>query len=184
MLTKGGTMAIEFESLTMMDFRRSPGSILDRVSREGTAFIIERSGRQMACLVPVSLFLPDIKQSRLNEEMDELHQKGEHPLMAISDAKEVVIQFQEILGDKTITIKVLLPHGYPNAPPKVYASPIVHDAPHRWQDGSLCIVGATVDWNPGKHTIAFLLTWVRKWLSNYDHWRRTGQWPVPESEDV
>ena len=53
-----GTMFIEFKSLPMMALRSRPGEVLDEVSREGTSFLIERNGQQLACLVPISCFLP------------------------------------------------------------------------------------------------------------------------------
>ncbi len=170
-------MTLEFESLTMMDFRKSPGSILDRVSKDGEAFIIERSGQQQACLVPVSVFLPVLQQNRFNKERNELQQKGIHPKITISDKKEVEMRFHETIGEEKITIMIVLPHGYPNVAPKVYASPIVINTPHRWQDGSLCIFGAIANWNPGKHNIASVLTLARKWLSNYNKWLEKGNWP-------
>ena len=51
-------MPLEFKSLPMMTLRSSPGEILDRVSRHGEAFVIERSGQQLACLVPIANFPP------------------------------------------------------------------------------------------------------------------------------
>ncbi len=177
-------MTLEFKSLTMMDFRRSPGSILDRVSKDGEAFVIERNGQQKACLVPVSVFLPDIQQSRFNEEINELNLKGKRPKISISATKEVEMRFQETVGEEKISIMILLPHGYPNVAPKVYASPIADNTPHRWQDGSLCIFGSIANWNPGKHNIIFLLTLTKKWLSNYDQWRKTGKWTIQEKEDL
>ena len=46
------TMHIEFKPLPMMALRSSPGEVLDEVSREGAAYLIERNGQQKACLVP------------------------------------------------------------------------------------------------------------------------------------
>ena len=45
-------MHIEFKPLPMMALRSSPGEVLDEVSREGAAYLIERNGQQKACLVP------------------------------------------------------------------------------------------------------------------------------------
>lgn len=170
-------MELDFKTLTMMELRSSPGGILDRVHEGGEAFIIERNGRQKACLVPVWYFLPDIPKNKVNEELNELRQNGEEPLLTVSDKKELEILFKETVKRDEVTLKILLPHGYPNVAPKVYASPIVNDAPHRWQDGALCIFGAMTNWNPGKHNIAFVLTLARKWLSDYTEWREKGRWP-------
>ena len=174
-------MELEFKSLSMMELRSSPGDILDRVYKHGEAFIIERSGQQKACLVPISHFFPDIPKSKVNEELDELRRKGEEPTLAISDEKELAILFKRSIKNIEVTIKIILPHGYPNAAPKVYASPIRANAPHRWQDGALCIFGAMTSWNPGKHDLSFVLQLSREWLSNYEHWDETGTWS-PQKE--
>ncbi len=170
-------MELDFKTLTMMELRRSPGEILDRVYEKDEAFIIERSGRQKACLVPIAYFLPDIPKDKVNNELDELRQKGEKLSLTISDGKELVILFKEIAYKYEVTLKILLPHGYPNNAPKIFASPIINDAPHRWKDGSLCIFGVMANWNPGKHNIAFVLNLARKWLSNYSEWQEKGRWP-------
>lgn len=170
-------MALDFKNLTMMELRSSPGEILDRVYKNGEAFIIERSGRQKACLVPIWYFLPDIPKDKVNEELDELRKRGERPLLAFSDNKELEIIFKEAGDECEITLTIVLPHGYPNNAPKIYASPIVSNTPHRWQDGALCIFGAMANWNPGKHNIAFALKLARKWLSNYSEWQEEGRWP-------
>jgi hypothetical protein len=170
-------MEFDFKTLTMMKLRSSPGEILDRVHEGGEAFIIERNGRQKACLVPVWYFLPDIPKNKVNEEINELHDNGENPIVTVSNKKEVEMLFKETVKRDEITIKIILPHGYPNVAPKVYVSPITTDTPHRWQDGALCIFGAMTNWNPGKHNVAFVLTLARKWLSSYSEWREKGSWP-------
>ena len=170
-------MELDFKTLTMMDLRRSPGEILDRVHGGDEAFIIERNGRQKACLVPIWYFLPDIPKDKVNKELNELRQKGEKPTLKLSDTKELIILFKEAVYKYEVTLKILLPHGYPNNAPKIYASPIINDAPHRWKDGELCIFGVMTNWNPGKHDIAFVLNLARKWLSNYSEWQEKGSWP-------
>ncbi len=159
-------MELDFKTLTMMELRRSPGEILDRVHKKDEAFIIERNGRQKACLVPIGYFLPDIPKDKVNKELNELRQKGEKPSLKISDKKELVILFKEAVHKYEVTLKILLPHGYPNNAPKIYASPIINDAPHRWKDGALCIFGVLTNLNPGKHNIDFVLKLDRKWHSN------------------
>jgi hypothetical protein len=174
-------MTLEFRPLTMMELRSAPGDILDRVHKDGPAFIVERNGQQMACLVPVSVFLPDIKRSKLNEELDQLRQSGEKPRVGISGAREIQLQFDEKAGQEDITVTIVLPHGYPNTAPRVYASPIVDKVPHRWHDGALCIVGAMTTWNPGKHGVNDILALTRTWLQNYAAWRASGRWAEQES---
>lgn len=173
-------MALDFKSLTMMELRSSPGEILDRVYKNGEAFIIERNGRQKACLVPICYFLPDIPKNKVYkviEELEELRKKEERPLLKFSDNNELEILFKEAGDEYEITLTIVLPHGYPNNAPKIYASPVVNNAPHRWQDGALCIFGAMTNWNPGKHNIASVLALARKWISDYSEWQEKGIWP-------
>ena len=61
-------MELEFTTLSMMELRSSPGDILDRVYKNGEAFIIERNGQQKACLVPISHFCPDVPKDKINDE--------------------------------------------------------------------------------------------------------------------
>lgn len=177
-------MELEFKILSMMELRSSPGDILDRVYKDGEAFIIERSGQQKACLVHISNFIPDIPKNKINDELDVLNKQGESPNLLISDNKELVIVFKEIVKTTEVTIKIILPHGYPNVAPKVYVFPIISTAPHRWQDGALCIFGAMTSWNPGKHNIAFTLKLAREWLSHYEIWSETGKWPNRQKEII
>lgn len=169
-------MPIDFKPLSMMELRGSPGEILDRVA-DGEAFVVERNGQQKACLVPLSLFMPDIQPARLWRELERLHQQGEQHSTVISDSNELELHFRREGAEKDVTIKVGLPHGYPSVCPKVYATPLATGCPHRWQDGSLCIFGALETWNPGKHTVVHVLRFARHWLSQYASWKLTGTWP-------
>ena len=117
-------MELEFTTLSMMELRSSPGDILDRVHKNGEAFIIERSGQPKACLVPISYFCPDIPKEKVNNELEALRQGGEKPSLRISENRELEIIFKEALENIEVTIRIVLPHGYPNVAPKVYASPI------------------------------------------------------------
>jgi prevent-host-death family protein len=62
-------MTLDFKPLPMSELRRHPGEILDRVAIGGESFVIERNGRQKACLVPLSVFLPDITPARIAHEL-------------------------------------------------------------------------------------------------------------------
>ena len=53
----------DFERLSMMDLRKEPGEMLERVKREGKRFILERHGKPMACVVPISDCLPELAKS-------------------------------------------------------------------------------------------------------------------------
>lgn len=171
-------MHIEFQPLSMMELRSQPGKILDRVGNEGKAFIVERNGMQLACLVPLWVLLPDIDQRRISEEVEKLQKLDAKPSVSFTQLNEIEIRFQGEGEDCATEVTILLPHGYPNKSPRVSASPIDDGAPHRWQDGSLCIFGVMSRWNPGIHDIPFTLGLARKWLKHYTQWKRSGNWPT------
>ena len=170
-------MQIEFKPLPMMALRSRPGEILDEVSREATAYIIERNGRQKACLVPISCFLPDIQMSRVSAELDRIADSNERCRVAISEHREIQLVFREFSGETRVEVTVTLPHGYPNKAPVVSAAPIEDACPHRWPDGTLCIYGAVAVWNPGKHDVMHAVALFRRWIQHYSVWRQSGEWP-------
>ena len=170
-------MKIEFKSLSMMGLRRRPGEVLDEVSQEGAAFLIERNGQQKACLVPISYFLPDIQPSKVTAELDRLVDSNEHYRVAISDKREFQLIFKEFSSEPIVEVTVTLPHGYPNKAPVVSAEPIEDGCPHRWSDGTLCIYGAMAVWNPRTHDVMHAVALFRRWIQHYSVWRKTGAWP-------
>ena len=170
-------MWIEFKSLPMMALRSRPGEVLDEVSRDGTSFVIERSGQQLACLVPISCFLPDIPPSRMTAELDRILDSNEQCRIAVSDQREIQLVFRELCAETRIDVTVTLPHGYPNNAPVVSAAPIEDGCPHRWPDGTLCIYGAMAVWNPGKHDVMHAVALFRRWMQHYSAWRQTREWP-------
>jgi prevent-host-death family protein len=174
-------MPLDFSLLSMTELRTRPGEILDRVADKGEVFIIERSGQRKACLVPLSVLLPDIPPPRIAEEIEQLVQHGEQPSTSFTDSKELAFRFPERLDDgASAELSIVLPHGYPNNCPRVYAGAIGTGAPHRWADGALCLYGVMTGWNPGKHTVYSTLQLARQWLRNYQAWRSGGQWPQQE----
>lgn len=169
-------MPIELQPLSMMDLRSKPGEVLDDVARDGRAFVIERNGQQRACLVPISFFLPDIETNRVAYELDRLNERDEKFRITITDAREIQLLFPKKGKKENIAIAVTLPHGYPNKSPVVTANPIDEGCPHRWHDGSLCILGAMDTWNPGKHDIGHVLDLICQWLASYSKWQQSGEW--------
>ena len=161
----------------MMELRSQPGEILDDVAVRGYAFVVERNGQQKACLVPISVFLPNIPLDRISQELDSLTADEELFRISITDNRELQLHITESIEGKKIQLCITLPHGYPNNSPVVTANPIDRKSPHLWLDGSLCIFGALETWNPGKHDIVHTLTLCRRWLGNYVHWSNTGKWP-------
>ena len=168
---------IEFKPLPMMALRSSPGEVLDEVSKEGAAYLIERNGQQKACLVPISCFLPDIQRSRVMAELDRLEDSVEQYRVAISAEREMQFLFREFSGDTRVEVTVTLPHGYPNNAPVVTADPIEEGCPHRWPNGALCLYGAVAVWNPGRHDVMHAVALFRRWIQHYTVWRQTTKWP-------
>lgn len=174
-------MPLDFGLLSMTELRNRPGEILDRVAGGGEAFIIERNGQRRACLVPLSVFAPDVSPSRIADEIKELLDHNENPSTTVTESHELLFRFSHRLVDEvSVELAVVLPHGYPNSCPRVYASPVSDNAPHRWGDGALCLYGFMTGWNPGKHTVFTTLTLARQWLRRYDTWRQVGKWPGQE----
>lgn len=174
-------MPLDFGLLSMTELRNRPGEILDRVADAGEAFIIERNGSRRACLVPLSVFSPDVSPARIGEEIEELEKHDEKPRTTITEKRELAFRFPQKFADDTpVELTIVLPHGYPHGCPRVYASSISENSPHRWKDGALCLYGVMSGWNPGKHTVFSTLTLAKRWLRHHDSWRQTGQWPKEE----
>ncbi|WP_316205135.1 MULTISPECIES: type II toxin-antitoxin system Phd/YefM family antitoxin [unclassified Bradyrhizobium] len=176
-------MRLDFIPLSMTELRTRPGEILDRVAEDHDAFLIERNGRQRACLVPISVFLPDISPARIARELDELEKCGEMTWTTITQEKEVAIRVKHSHGEKAYSIIITLPHNYPNSCPRVYVDDIDQNAPHRFTDGALCIFGVMSSWNPGRHTARDALVNARHWLDRYESWQHTGFWPQMRTSD-
>ena len=169
-------MLIEFKSLPMMALRSRPSEVLDEVSREGSAFLVERHGLQKACLIPISCFLPDIQTSRVTTELDKIIDSNERCSVTISDEREIQLIFREFSGETRIDVTVTVPHGYPNNAPVISAASIDEGCPHRWPDGTLCIYGAVAVWNPGKLDVMHAVALFRR-IQHYSVWRQAGEWP-------
>jgi prevent-host-death family protein len=175
-------LKIDFKTLSMMDLRSTPGEVLDKVARDGDVFVIERNGQPKACLVPVSFLLPDVPPERITQELSKLNEKSENYKLTINDHKELEISSRETVAGENIVLTVVLPHGYPNAAPRVYAEQLDANTPRRWQDGSLALFGATSTWNSKTHDAVHALNLGRIWLRQYAKWRKNGEWPEGRNE--
>lgn len=170
-------MKIDFKTLKMMQLRSSPGEVLDRVARDGEVFIVERNGEPKACLVPVSFLLPDISPDRLAKELSKLNEKSETYGLTITETKELELSFQETAAGEKILLRVVLPHGYPNYAPRIFADQLPANTPKRWHDQSLSIFGAATAWNAKSNDVIHVLRLARGWLRQFAKWRKTGEWP-------
>jgi len=151
--------------------------VLDRVARDGDVFVVERNGRSLACLVPVSFFLPDIPAERIARELDKLREKRESYTLTVTENKELEISVLETAAGEKIVVSVVLPHGYPVSAPKIRAWPLPDETPNLWPDGSLSIFGTMSGWNAKSHDVMHTLALARRWLKNYAGWRKSGAWP-------
>lgn len=168
----------DFKPIAMSDLRARIGEAVDAVAARGERFVIERKGKPLACLVPVSEFQPDIPSSRIHSDIEQLERAEEKRWrICISDKQIVSFEFPEQIQGFDGTIKIVLPHKYPFAAPQVLASPVDDRAPGRWPDGSLSIYGAMSAWNPRRHGVLDALRLARRWIAHYRSWQESGKWP-------
>jgi hypothetical protein len=128
--------------------------------------------------MPVRHFMPDIPEDRLAEDLADLHEAEDADFsIALTPQREIMIRVPGLSQADPTQIEVILPHGYPSVAPIVRAVPVDESAPHRWPNGSLCVFGMTTQWNPGRHGLMSTIQLGRSWLSAYQHWKRSGEWP-------
>ena len=163
-------MHLNFRLLSMMELRNAPGKVLDRVALRHEAFIVERNGQQIACLVPVSYVMPDVQGHRVAKELELLDAAEERYRTRINDDKELELRFPGEGASGQATLTVRLPHGYPGSSPRVFAKPLAEGCPDCWHDGSLCLFGAMELWNPERHDVPRALALARKWLASHETW--------------
>ncbi len=84
--------------------------------------------------------------------------------------------FQTSAG-RTYIVAVHL-NDYPSRMPQVYVTQpaLLQTVPHRYREGNLCYLHPSM-WNPGLHSLTFVLARIAKWLNKYEVWRETGRWP-------
>jgi ubiquitin-protein ligase len=98
-----------------------------------------------------------------------------------SDTKPYVLAALQTSQSRIYTLTISFPDAYPYALPTVsIRKPEIHSsAPHRYTSGSICYLHPD-RWNPGHHTLTFVLARAAKWLAKYEVWLVTGQWPGAE----
>lgn len=73
-------------------------------------------------------------------------------------------------------LKVIIPDRYPYNMPRILPSGWKpSDAPHRYSDGSLCIMQSN-QWNIS-YSLALVVKKATVWVHKYLKWKRTRQWP-------
>lgn len=160
-------MALDFLPLRMTELRARVGEAIESVAKEGHAYLVERKGVPLACIVPVSEYLPAIPPRRLQAELEAIAESTETLAVEIDQERRLVFRaFHEFAEGERGVIRIVLPHGYPHRPPTIYLEGLTKNLPHMWPDGALCTAG-TWDWNPGRHDVLTALAWARGWLSHH-----------------
>lgn len=91
-------------------------------------------------------------------------------------------QPREVSGTYSIEVRYTIGHS-----PKVFVihPKIAADAPHRWQDGSLCLYWPRERaWIRSDVIAETILPWAALWLYYYELWLDTGRWLGPSSHAV
>ena len=123
------------------------------------------------------------RHERIAEELARLDEKKQSYKLTINDNKELEISCAEMVGGERVALQIILPHGYPDAAPRIYAPSLCR--PGRREDGRtvpLAIFGSVATWKPKTHDVRHALTLGRSWLKLYAEWTRSGTWPEGDNE--
>ena len=75
------------------------------------------------------------------------------------------------------TLNVSFPQTYPSAMPEVHVRrPVLAHSPHQYMHNRICYLHPHL-WNPGRHTLTFVIQRAAKWLAKYEVYRQTQSWP-------
>ncbi len=74
--------------------------------------------------------------------------------------------------DDSPAYRVKLTYRLPRSPQVWVTRPVLHpDAPHRYQDGSLCLYyPRDGDWHAGRFIAETIVPWAAEWLFYYEAW--------------
>jgi hypothetical protein len=73
-------------------------------------------------------------------------------------------------------VRIEIPSDYPYQIPRILPlgwNP--GNSPHRYSDGSLCVMDSS-EWGHS-YTIAYLIAKTAVWVAKWNRWRETGYWP-------
>ncbi len=93
----------------------------------------------------------------------------------------VLAALQTSTNKRPYTLAIAFPDTYPNALPsvRVRQPTLQSNAPHRYNSGDICYLHPSM-WNPGRHTLTFVIARAAKWLNKYEVWLVSGVWPGAE----
>jgi ubiquitin-protein ligase len=101
-------------------------------------------------------------------------------LCPTTDGKVYARTALQTSNGRSYVLSIRFPDNYPNEMPRVFIdAPAVPTSPHRYNTGSICYMHPTM-WNPGAHSLTFVIWRAAKWLNKYEVWRNTGKWPGAE----
>lgn len=127
----------------------------------------------MACIVPVSELLPAIPQKRIQEEFDAFRAAGEDIAATIDSEHRFVFKTKEQCVDRSVTIRIILPHRYPDEAPFVFFDGIKREDLPR-SDNQFILSGQFI-WDRNMNALD-ILNRSREWLKCYNRWSETGVW--------
>jgi ubiquitin-protein ligase len=119
-----------------------------------------------------------VDTSRIHRELAEAQRLfATVQLYPTPDGKVYARAAFEIAVGRSYVVSVKFADNYPNEMPKVFVdAPTVASAPHMYNAGNICYLHPSM-WNPGVHSLAFVLSRTAKWLSKYEVWKSKGRWP-------
>ena len=79
--------------------------------------------------------------------------------------------------EHSYNVRITVPEHYPYVIPQAFVEEPLDSCPHRYTDGSLCLM-KNGQWS-STLSLAFIIVKTAVWLNKYDAWRRAGsvQWP-------
>jgi len=81
------------------------------------------------------------------------------------------------IGGQPYTIAITYPERFPHEPPLAFVlKPDVSGAPHRFQDGSLCLFDHNANATSVKTTAIVVRNRAVVWFALYEVWLQTRQW--------
>lgn len=116
--------------------------------------------------------------ARVRREIDDARRNfsliESHPT---TDGRLYVLGALQTVPGRYYTLSITFPDVYPHGMPLVFVrKPTLHpNTLHRYPDGNICYMHPRM-WNPGQHTLTFVIARAAKWLSKYEVWLATGRW--------
>ena len=97
-----------------------------------------------------------------------------HPAV---DGRLYVLTALQTTQSQVYTLSISFPDLYPYQMPTVHVrKPALRPSPHRYREGNICYLHPRM-WNPGLHTLTFVIGRTAKWLAKYEVYLRSERWP-------